>query len=103
MVTLIEALIGKGYQLSIFDREVSLARLFGANKEYIEREIPHISELMHENLQQVMDNSDIIVLGKDGADFRDIGTQLRDDQTLIDLVRVPYFSSSERSYEGICW
>jgi GDP-mannose 6-dehydrogenase len=103
MVTLIEALIGKGYQLSIFDREVSLARLFGANKEYIEREIPHISQLMHEDLKQVLDNSDIIVLGKDSADFRDIGAQLRDDQTLIDLVRVPYFSSSDHSYDGICW
>jgi len=103
MVTLIEALIGKGYQLSIFDREVSLARLFGANKEYIEREIPHISQLMHEDLKQVLESSDIIVLGKDSADFRDIGAQLRDDQTLIDLVRVPNFSSSDHSYDGICW
>jgi len=102
MVTLIEALIGKGYQLSIFDRDVSLARLFGANKEYIEREIPHISRLMRDDLKEVLDNVDVIVLAKDSDDFRSVGAQLRNDQTLIDLARVPYLGPSE-SYDGICW
>ena len=103
MVTLIEELIGKGYRLSIFDRDVSLARLFGANKEYIEREIPHISQLMRDELKEVLDNSDVIVLGKNSEDFRGVGAQLRADQTLIDLARVPGLSSNEHSYEGICW
>src|SRR5215831_7684976 len=63
MVSLIETLIGKGYQLSIYDRDVSLARLFGANKEYIEREIPHISQLMCSTIDEVLESSEVIIIG----------------------------------------
>ncbi|HEX8097050.1 MAG TPA: UDP-glucose/GDP-mannose dehydrogenase family protein, partial [Pyrinomonadaceae bacterium] len=63
MVTLIETLLGKGIQLAIYDRDVSLARLFGANKEYIEREIPHISQLMRESVAEVLESSDVLVIG----------------------------------------
>jgi GDP-mannose 6-dehydrogenase len=54
-VTLIELLLGKGYKLSIYDKEVELARIFGANRQYIEREIPHISSLMREDIHQVIE------------------------------------------------
>ena len=63
MVTLIETLIGKGLKLTIYDRDVELARLFGANKQYIEREIPHISSLMNSDLNSVIEGSEVVIIG----------------------------------------
>jgi GDP-mannose 6-dehydrogenase len=103
LVSLIETLIGKGFQLSIYDRDVSVARLFGANKEYIEREIPHISQLMRENVGEVLQSSDVIVVGKKEKEFMEIESQLRADQLVIDLVRLFDQTSQDDSYEGICW
>lgn len=103
MVTLIETLIGKGYQLSIYDRDVSVARLFGANKEYIEREIPHISQLMRESIAQVLEGADVIVIGNKSEEFRQIESQVREGQVIIDLVRLFDRPSTADSYEGICW
>ncbi|HEX8173731.1 MAG TPA: UDP-glucose/GDP-mannose dehydrogenase family protein [Pyrinomonadaceae bacterium] len=103
MVSLIEMLIGKGMQLSIYDRDVSLARLFGANKEYIEREIPHISQLMRANIKEVLDNSDVLIIGNKAEEFREIEAQLRPAQLVIDLVRLFEGGLKQGEYEGICW
>jgi len=103
MVTLIETLIGKGMQLAIYDRDVSLARLVGANKEYIEREIPHISKLMRDSIEAVVEDSDVIIVGNHAEEFRRVGEQLRQDQQLIDLVRLFEGRTSSGNYEGICW
>jgi GDP-mannose 6-dehydrogenase len=103
MVTLIEALIGKGLQIAIYDRDVSLARLFGANKEYIEREIPHIAQLMRASVGEVLADADVLIVGNKSEEFRAVEGQLRDDQTVIDLVRLIEGRSSDDSYRGICW
>jgi GDP-mannose 6-dehydrogenase len=103
MVTLIEALIGKGINLSIYDREVELARLFGANKEYIERGIPHISSLLKSDLDEVIASSEVVVIGKKEADYRRIGENLDGGRTVIDLVRLFDGKTSSGSYEGMCW
>ena len=103
MVTLTEALIGKGLQVAIYDRDVSLARLFGANKEYIEREIPHIAQLMRGSLSEVLDNSDVIIIGNRSAEFLGLDTRLRDEQIVIDLVRLFEGRISDSRYHGICW
>jgi GDP-mannose 6-dehydrogenase len=102
IVTLIETLIGKGYQLSIYDRDVSLARLAGANKEYIEREIPHISQLMRSSIDEVLASADVVILGNKADEFRVVETRLKDGQLLIDLVRL-FDRRSDDSYQGICW
>ena len=104
MVTLIETLIGKGLQLAIYDRDVSLAKLFGANKQYIEREIPHISQLMRGSIDEVLSDSEVLVIGNKAGEFREIAGKVRADQIVIDLVRL--FDSSvgaDGSYQGICW
>lgn len=103
IVALIETLIGKGMQMSIYDRDVSLARLHGANKEYIEREIPHISQLMRASIEEVLESSDVLIIGNKAEEFRQIETRLRDGQTVIDLVRLFDGRTSDESYQGICW
>lgn len=103
MVALIETLIGKGMQLAIYDRDVSLARLFGANKEYIEREIPHISQLMRASIEEVLEHSEVLIVGNKAEEFRDIAGRLRAEQTLIDLVRLIEDRTTDDKYQGICW
>ena len=103
MVTLIETLIGKGFELTIYDRDVSLARLVGANKEYIEREIPHISKLMRDTIDGVLADADIVIIGNQAKEFRGVAERLRKDQQLIDLVRLFDDRTSNENYQGICW
>ena len=103
MVTLIETMIGKGLKLAIYDRDVSVARLFGANKEYIEREIPHISQLLRASIDDVLNDSDVIVIGNKSAEFRQVSEKLSPSQSLIDLVRLFDKTSLGELYQGICW
>ena len=103
MVNLIETLLGKGLHLSIYDRDVSLARLFGANKDYIEREIPHVSSLMRGTIDEVLETSEIIVLGNNAEEFRAIDSKLKGNQIVIDLVRLFDKRLTDESYQGICW
>jgi GDP-mannose 6-dehydrogenase len=102
MVALIETLIGKGLQLAIYDRDVSLARLFGANKEFIEHGIPHISQLMRAGIDEVLESSDVLIIGNKAEEFRQIESRLRSDQIVIDLVRL-FEKTSDGVYQGICW
>jgi GDP-mannose 6-dehydrogenase len=102
LVTLIETLLGKGYKLSLYDRDVSLARLFGANKEYIEREIPHISTLMRGSVDEVVNDAEVVIIGNKAEEFRDVQEKLKDGQVLIDLVRL-FDDASNETYQGICW
>ena len=103
MVTLIETLIGKGLHVTIFDREVELASLFGANKEYIEREIPHISSLMRRRLDEVIDLSDVVVLTKGSEEYRAALEQANCQPIIIDLARVIADKRSDNRYQGIGW
>jgi GDP-mannose 6-dehydrogenase len=104
IVILAEALLGKGYSLCIYDKNVSIARLVGANKDYINTQIPHLSSLLTESLDEVLEKSDVIVVGNGAPEFGDALTRTRPDQIVLDLVRV----KTERSripadYRGICW
>jgi len=104
MVILAEALLGKGYELCIYDRNVSLARLVGANKQYINEQIPHLSRHLCESIDEVIEHSEVIVVGNGATEFSDAITRCRSDQTVIDLVRIPLdFSKVSAQYDGICW
>lgn len=104
VVSLVEMLIGKGHTLSIYDRLVSSAGLIGANRDYIEREIPHIWSLMRDSTAEVVESSDVIVIGNDAAEFRQIQPLLNGDRVVIDLVRAVRAPVSDNAhYQGICW
>jgi GDP-mannose 6-dehydrogenase len=102
IVTLIESLLGKGFHLSIYDSDVSLARLAGANKVYIEREIPHISQLMRASIDEVVSESEVVIIGNKADEFCRVETMMNEGQVLIDLVRL-FDRTSGGSYQGICW
>jgi GDP-mannose 6-dehydrogenase len=104
IVILAEALLGKGYSLCIYDRNVSLARLVGANKEYINKQIPHLSSLLSESIDEVIEKSDVIVVGNGSPEFADALKRTRPDQTVIDLFRLNVQKDEiPAEYTGICW
>jgi len=105
LVELVETMIGKGFAVKIYDKYVSIAKLMGANKEYIEREIPHISSLMCKSVKELVRGSDVIVVGNVGSDFKEtLLSETKAGQVVIDLVRI--LGNSDRiqgEYYGICW
>ena len=87
LVSLVEQLIGRGFRVRVYDPEVILSRLFGGNREYIDRTIPHITALMEESLPSLVANSDLIVVGK-AADGLDAALQEpKPGQLVLDLIR----------------
>ena len=100
---LAERLIGKGYDLRMYDSNVSLAAIHGANRDYILNRVPHISRLMVASIDEVIDHADTIVIGNAAPEFRDVPRRVRDGQTVIDLVRITASRSVSGVYEGICW
>ncbi len=102
LVELAEMLIGKGFALSIYDSNVEYARVHGANKDYIESKIPHVSSLLNSDLAQVIDNSEIIVLGNRDEQFRALAQQAPEGKRVVDLVGFMAHASRGAS-EGICW
>jgi GDP-mannose 6-dehydrogenase len=103
VVELAERLIGKGYELRFYDHNVSLARLHGANRDYILHRIPHISRLMVGSVDEVLEHAGTLVIGNGAPEFREVPKRLRGTQSIVDLVRVSGERSVAGVYEGICW
>jgi len=103
LVEVIEYLLGKGYELRLYDRNVNLAALTGANRDYILNHIPHISRLMVQSLDEVLQFGETLVIGNGAAEFKDILKRRRPGQVVVDLVRIVNESSQSGEYDGICW
>jgi GDP-mannose 6-dehydrogenase len=104
LVTVAERLIGKGYDLRVYDPEVNLSRLLGANKRYIEHSIPHIGSLMSGDCGAVVDHAEVLIVGLAGKEaVAVIEARLRPEQQLIDLVGLPKNVASVPGYRGVCW
>ena len=104
IVLLVESLIGKGHRLTIYDEEVALARLVGANKHYIEQAIPHISSLMVPSPKEVIEASDVVVVSKNNPQIQEAIANHSDSKLIIDLIRLPPDAlKASSNYQGICW
>ena len=108
IVTLAELLIGKGYELLVYDRNVRLASLVGANRDYILNHIPHIGRLMVDRPEQLIEQSEVLVVASADPEFTALLEKLPLGKSVIDLVGAWSMDASARSahlgaYEGIAW
>jgi GDP-mannose 6-dehydrogenase len=103
VVELTERLLGKGFDLRIYDGNVNLARLHGANRDFILNRVPHISRLMVASIDEVLLHAQTIVIGNSAPEVRDVPGRLGEHQSVIDRVRISDSRSVAGVYEGICW
>lgn len=101
LVEIIERLIGKGYDVRVYDRNVSVAALQGGNRDYILNAIPHISRLMTDSVDALLNHAETVVIGNGSPEFRNLS--VRAGQHIVDLVRVAAEPPAGVSYDGICW
>ena len=103
LVEVIERLIGKGYDLKLYDKNVNLAAIVGANKDYILNHIPHISKLMVDNVAEVLDHADVLVIGNNAEEFKEAIENAAEKHTVVDLSGVGRGVETSANYQGICW
>lgn len=104
LVALAEHFIGKGLKLSIYDQEVNLSRLMGANKRFIETTIPHIAELMTADCRELVRESEVLVVGiKDPELVKLLHEEVRPEHVVLDLVNIPDRQNLPCHYRGVCW
>jgi len=105
MVYLIKRLIGEGLEISIWDRDVMLGRLVGSNRQYIEEEIPHIGSLLRDNLNEVVRNAEVLVVGTNSFEQNTLREAVSPDQIIVDLIspKRPAHLNGHAESHGLCW
>jgi GDP-mannose 6-dehydrogenase len=104
-VQLVKRLLGEGYAVKVWDRDVMLGRLAGSNRQYIEEVIPHIGSILSADLENVLRDADVVIIGNKSVKSDELRKYLRPDQIVIDLVNLDKSRrpSGIAAYEGICW
>ncbi|MFZ5790046.1 MAG: nucleotide sugar dehydrogenase [Pseudomonadota bacterium] len=103
MVGVVEQLIGKGYDVRIFDPNVKLAGLMGSNKNYLLNHIPHIYNLVVDSIDAIVAHADTVVIGNDDPTHREVLGKLKSGQVVVDFARISNQTSDGERYHGICW
>ena len=104
LVTLAEQLIGKGMELLVYDPEVHLAHLLGANRRYIETHLPHIGKLLRADIDEVIKGSDVLVVGLNGSQIVEaLGRYCEAGQLVLDLTRIDPAAPIRAEVKGLCW
>ena len=103
-IALVETLVGRGYHVVIYDEHVVPSKLVGANRTFLERELPHIASLMRSSIEEVIQEAEVLVITNGTLDFGCVPQMMRADQVLIDLVGIAKNKTANQGhYEGICW
>ena len=100
-VDLVEALLGKGYNVTIYDKNVQMSKLIGANKSFIDEKLPHISGLLTNHLEELINKSETIVVVHKINELRNY-SQALENKNIVDLVRMEELRNL-KNYEGIGW
>lgn len=100
IVNVIEALHGKGIEIKIYDKNVSLSRLVGKNKSVITHKLPHLDTMLQDTLQDVLDWAEVLIIANKETEFKSI--EVKENQIIIDLVRIQELESNN-NYQGLCW
>ena len=100
IIHIIESLHGKGFEVKIFDKNVSLSRIIGKNKSVIEERLPHLSTMLIDNMEEVTDWADVLIIANKDSKFSEIVT--KPEQIIVDLVRVKELEKYN-NYNGLWW
>jgi GDP-mannose 6-dehydrogenase len=103
MIEVIERLSGKGYDVRIYDKNVQLAKLVGANRDFILNRIPHIAKMMVDSVDRVLEHAQTIVIGNRDPEFTSVPASLREGQSVVEFCRLFEPASGNARYDGICW
>jgi GDP-mannose 6-dehydrogenase len=103
LVEVIETLLGKGFSIKIYDKNVMTSRLIGANKRFIEEHIPHLSSILTERIEEAVETAQVVVVGYASPEFGPALKTMSADQMIIDLARIEGRDSLTASYDGVCW
>jgi GDP-mannose 6-dehydrogenase len=103
LVEIIETLIGKGYSVRIYDRNVAVNKLVGANKRFIDEHVPHLSNLLVDTVEELIEQAEILILGHPSKEIEALLAKLRPDQIIVDLAAAAKDRAGQPNYHGICW
>jgi GDP-mannose 6-dehydrogenase len=104
ILRVVGALVGKGYSLLLHDPHLDLERLLGANRRFVEDEVPYLPERLRSTVREVVEGSDVIVVANGSREYREVGASLRPGQMLVDLVHaVDPKSVTHGEYHGLAW
>jgi GDP-mannose 6-dehydrogenase len=104
-VQLIKRLLGEGCDVKVWDKDVSLGRLAGSNRQYIEEVIPHIGSVLTADMDAALKGAEVVIIGNNSAKAAELAGRLQPGQIVIDLVNLDKTRrpASDATYEGICW
>ncbi|MBI5711333.1 MAG: nucleotide sugar dehydrogenase [Candidatus Eisenbacteria bacterium] len=104
ILRVIGTLVGKGYSVLLHDPNIDMERVLGANRKFVEEELPYLPERLRPDLREVVEGSDVVVVANPSKEYRAVGALLRSDQVLVDLVHaVDRASVTRGEYHGLAW
>jgi GDP-mannose 6-dehydrogenase len=104
IIKIVETLVGKGYEVVIYDANVDLDRIIGTNREFLEKEVPYLPSILKSSMAQVLDSCEVIVVANKSREFREVGDMIKPGQVLVDVAGISAGKTSAKDkYFGICW